>query len=809
MKIKRITAISAALLFSVAAVAQDWTSVSLSGNATDGYYINMPQTGTNELTLTAESPTTFKVYDDGGESGRASINCSGYLSITVPTGKIIHLSGFVTIGDCCKSLEYMKIHNGQDADEGSWDDYKYGNEDSGGESVEFVSNGNVVTLFFRTDDYDSQYYFSNIDLTVLVEPVTNLNLGSINGLLLGYEYNNGNAISVEYTVADATGKTLTKDVDYTAAITNINGSEVTSVTDEGEYTLTISGIGEYTGTLTSTFFVGSIDLSKFTENFTASDGDELTGTTSYTVYIADGATVTLNNATITGGIVCNGSATIILAGENNVNASQADEHDLAGIRIGGENTTLIIKGEGSLTVEGKGEGAGIGTIYYSEGGSIEIQSGTINATSSDGAGIGSGNSGSVQNITISGGTITATSNYGAGIGTGISYTTSYCGDITIRGGTIVATGGWGAPGIGAAESAECGNISITGGTITAIGGEQSSGLGSGDTYYNHAANCGDITITEGITRLTVTRGADCENAIGAGIGSSCGTITIGGVETGAISVETFVTFPYTVAYDANGGTGTMESTTMMAGLTKQLTECSFTRTDYVFAGWNTESQGSGTAYADKAEVKDLTTTAGATVTLYAQWKHLITGSDVVIAPIADQTYTGSPIEPEVSVTVGKGGSMSLNEDYTVAYSNNINVGAATVTVTGIGFYTGEITTTFTIKKATPTFVEIESQVIDNTQTLADVSLPAGYSFVNAEQTLEVGENTVALIYNPDADNYEDASGYMTVIVTGTTVTDVQDVQNVKSQNVKKYLENGTLIIEVNGVKYDVTGRVVK
>ena len=455
-------------------------------------------------------------------------------------------------------------------------------------------------------------------------------------MLLGYDYNNGNAISVEYTVADATGKTLTKDADYTAAITDNNGSEVTSVTDEGKYTLTISGAGEYTGTLTSTFFVGSIDLSILTENYTASDGYELTGTTSYTVYIADGATVTLNNVTITGGIVCNGSATIILAGENNVNASQVDDYNAAGIRIGGENTTLIIKGEGSLTVEGKDEGAGIGTIYYSEGGSIEIQSGTINATSGDGAGIGSGNSGSVQNITISGGTITATSNYGAGIGTGDVNTRSYCDDITISGGTIVATGGWGAPGIGAAESSECGNISITGGTITSTGGDRSSGLGCGYAYYNNAAECGDITITDGITSLTVTRGSECENAIGAGNdGSKCGTITIGGEETGAISVETFVTFPYTVAYDANGGTGTMESTTMMAGLTKQLTECSFTRTNYVFAGWNTESQGSGTAYADKAEVKDLSTTSGATVTLYAQWKPSVTAQ---ADPYTSSTY---------------------------------------------------------------------------------------------------------------------------------------------------------------------------
>ena len=622
MKFNKFFSIFVVLLFSAAAVAQDWTSVSLSGNASDGYYINMPRTGTNELTLTAESPTTFKVYDDGGKNGNYGNNCIGYLAITVPEGKVIHLTGTAITE---RRYDYFKIHNGKSADASTWEDVAY--SDSKGVEVDFISNSNAITLHFVSDESSNKL---GLDFALSVEPVTNLNLGSINGLLLGYEYNNGNAISIEYAVANAMGQTLTKDGDYTAAITDNNGNEVTSVTDEGKYTLTISGAGEYTGTLTSTFFVGSIDLSILTENYTASDGDELTCITSYTVYIADGATVTLNSATITGGIVCNGSATIILAGENNVNASQADDDSAAGIRIGGENTTLIIKGEGSLTVEGKYEDAGIGAKYCTSGGSIEIQSGTINAKGGAGigaAGIGGGGSSSIQSIIISGGTITATGgNDAAGIGSGYGFTTSTCGDITISGATIVATGGYGAPGIGAAMGdAECGNISITGGTITAIGGEESSGLGSGYAYYNSKANCGNITITEGITRLTVTRGADCENAIGAGNdGSTCGTITIGGVETGAISVGTFVTFPYTVAYDANGGTGTMQSTTMMAGLTKQLAECSFTRTNRVFVGWNTESQGSGTAYADKAEVKDLTTTAGATVTLYAQWGHSIT-----------------------------------------------------------------------------------------------------------------------------------------------------------------------------------------
>ncbi|MBR6250913.1 MAG: leucine-rich repeat domain-containing protein [Bacteroidales bacterium] len=187
---------------------------------------------------------------------------------------------------------------------------------------------------------------------------------------------------------------------------------------------------------------------------------------------------------------------------------------------------------------------------------------------------------------------------------------------------------------------------------------------------------------------------------------------------------------------------------------------------------------------------------------------LITHPAISIASIEEQTYTGEELKPAVEV-VDDLTALTEGTDFTVEYSNNKNAGTATVTINGIGKYTGETEVTFNIGKATPTFTEIDSEVIDNTQTLADVTLPAGYSFANAEQTLEVGENTVALNYNPDPDNYETVSGNMTVIVTSSIVTGVQDVQNTKSQNVKKYIENGTLIIEVDGVKYDVTGRVVK
>ncbi|HEY0249092.1 MAG TPA: InlB B-repeat-containing protein [Gryllotalpicola sp.] len=75
---------------------------------------------------------------------------------------------------------------------------------------------------------------------------------------------------------------------------------------------------------------------------------------------------------------------------------------------------------------------------------------------------------------------------------------------------------------------------------------------------------------------------------------------------------------YSVAFDANGGDGSMASFT--TGLSDQLTlpTTAFTRTGYSFGGWATSADGAA-AYADAAVVAPLTTDADSTVTLYAVW----------------------------------------------------------------------------------------------------------------------------------------------------------------------------------------------
>ena len=74
---------------------------------------------------------------------------------------------------------------------------------------------------------------------------------------------------------------------------------------------------------------------------------------------------------------------------------------------------------------------------------------------------------------------------------------------------------------------------------------------------------------------------------------------------------------YTIKFDSNGGTGSMDDLSMTYGVARALPENKFSKTDYVFTGWNTKANGSGRSFSDKETVSDLATSG--TVTLYAQW----------------------------------------------------------------------------------------------------------------------------------------------------------------------------------------------
>ncbi len=79
---------------------------------------------------------------------------------------------------------------------------------------------------------------------------------------------------------------------------------------------------------------------------------------------------------------------------------------------------------------------------------------------------------------------------------------------------------------------------------------------------------------------------------------------------------------YHVKFDANSeyASGSMNIQDFTYDEPKKLTALGYSYTGYLFNGWNTEPDGSGTSYHDEQEVQNLSNVNGSTITLYAQWQ---------------------------------------------------------------------------------------------------------------------------------------------------------------------------------------------
>ena len=75
---------------------------------------------------------------------------------------------------------------------------------------------------------------------------------------------------------------------------------------------------------------------------------------------------------------------------------------------------------------------------------------------------------------------------------------------------------------------------------------------------------------------------------------------------------------FTLSFDANSGEGSMESISLEYGEYKFLPLPSFTKEGYVSVSWNTEADGSGTAYTNKSQISLTENT-----TLYAIWEESV------------------------------------------------------------------------------------------------------------------------------------------------------------------------------------------
>ena len=107
----------------------------------------------------------------------------------------------------------------------------------------------------------------------------------------------------------------------------------------------------------------------------------------------------------------------------------------------------------------------------------------------------------------------------------------------------------------------------------------------------------------------------------------------------------------------------------------------------VFCGWYIEEK----LLSDKNDYTFICTNS---YEVEARFESLLPIAEAKIS-ISSGVYTGKAITPIPIVFYGDK-VLKADADYTVEYNNNINPGTATVTITGIGSYTGSVTETFLI-----------------------------------------------------------------------------------------------------------------
>lgn len=132
--------------------------------------------------------------------------------------------------------------------------------------------------------------------------------------------------------------------------------------------------------------------------------------------------------------------------------------------------------------------------------------------------------------------------------------------------------------------------------------------------------------------------------------------------------------------------------------------------------------------------------------------------ELLIDPINNQSYIGKSIEPPV-VVQSMGKVLQEGTDYTVNYSDNINVGTAVVTVTGIGMYSGTYSVEFQITPKSLENIYVEDIASQKYTGKELTPLP----IVKDDNQVLEKEKDYTITY---ADNINSGEATLTIIGTG-------------------------------------------
>ena len=135
--------------------------------------------------------------------------------------------------------------------------------------------------------------------------------------------------------------------------------------------------------------------------------------------------------------------------------------------------------------------------------------------------------------------------------------------------------------------------------------------------------------------------------------------------------------------------------------------------------------------------------------------------------VRDQVYTGKAIEPEPLVSIGST-ILEQGAAYEVSYENNVEVGTATITITGIGSFSGTATKTFEIVSTSLTKANV---------TVADQTYTG--SALKPKPTVKMGDITLK-----EGTDY--SVSYTDNVSTGTAIVTVEGKGNFTDSTFKTF-----------------------
>ncbi len=280
-------------------------------------------------------------------------------------------------------------------------------------------------------------------------------------------------------------------------------------------------------------------------------------------------------------------------------------------------------------------------------------------------------------------------------------------------------------------------------TFTYTGGLSYTYTGSSQGPTIATAKYGSNSVTTATISYNKKTAAGSYTATITGSGNLSGTTTVGWtISPRAISeaaVSGITNRTYSTGEHTQSLTLTYNGMTLTSG------------TDYTVSYANNVNVGTAT----------ITITGKGNYNSSTQKTFTISARDIsttTFASISKKTYTTNAIQPTPTLSYSSK-TLVYNTDYNkITYSNNVNVGTATITVTGIGNYTGTHSTSFTIEaKALDT--NMFASIGDQTYTTAAIT-PAPKLTYNSK-TLASGTDYTSITYTDNINK-----GVATITVTG-------------------------------------------